>query len=537
MPDFERRIRPSLRQAAANDHYPSELNSVDLPPPVKLHFGVVALIMSTVLVAAAADSPAPVAKSPSSKEAPQTDRTGLVKAANGSWVTVEEKNALDAAAQAVAVATEKVARAAIEKTNPRHLPAFPGAEGFGALAIGGRGGEIVHVTNLRDSGPGSFREAVSRPSRIVVFDVGGIVDLATVVPVSSNLTILGQTAPGEGICFYRNSVTLDNASNVIVRYLRFCQGIAGDRSQKAFGMARKCSNIIVDHCSIEWGRWDDLGITVGSSTITVQNCIMAEGIHPQSFGALIDMVTDITLSHNLWMSNESRNPKANGTVQYVNNVVYNWGYTGLCGGHEGIDRRLDLIGNYFIAGPSSNDRFAGQFWATDHVYQEGNFVDLDRDGKLNGTLAAPEDFHRADESGYTLPTFINEPTLHPPIPVVADSAEQAYIKVASGAGCSLHRDPVDLRLIGELTSLGLKGQTLPHTDAQGEALAGGIGKIDGGIPPVDSDRDGIPDAFEKAHGLDPRNPADAAKSDASGYMNIEVYANSLVAPAPAMTTK
>ena len=94
-----------------------------------------------------------------------------------------------------------------------------------------------------------------------------------------------------------------------------------------------------------------------------------------------------------------------------------------------------------------------------------------------------------------------------------------------------------LRLIGELMSLGLKGQTLPHTDAQGEALAGGLGKIDGGITAVDSDHDGIPDAFEKAHGLDPQDPTDATKLDAFGYMNIEVYANSLVVPAPATTTK
>ena len=468
--------------------------------------------MSTVLVAAAADSPAPVAKSPSSKEAPQTDRTGFVKAANGSWVTVEEKNALDAAAQAVAVATEKVARAAIEKTNPRHLPAFPGAEGFGALAIGGRGGEIVHVTNLRDSGPGSFREAVSRPSRIVVFDVGGIVDLATVVPVSSNLTILGQTAPGEGICFYRNSVTLDHASNVIVRYLRFCQGIAGDRSQKAFGMARKCSNIIVDHCSIEWGRWDDLGITVGSSTITVQNCIMAEGIHPQSFGALIDMVTDITLSHNLWMSNESRNPKAKGAIQYINNVVYNWGETGLCGGHSAANHELDVIGNYFIKGPSSNDRFAGQFLATDHVYHSGNLADLDADGRLNGRPVADADFHRADDRSYTLPTFEPAPALHPAVPVTIDSAAGAYEKIVAGAGCAWRRDAVDRRLIAELTSLGRKGRTLPHRDDRGEALAGGMGEIDGGAGP-------------RAELLGLAAPAAVAPN---GYTNLENCLNSLV---------
>jgi hypothetical protein len=124
--------------------------------------------------------------------------------------------------------------------------------------------------------------------------------------------------------------------------------------------------------------------------------------------------------------------------------------------------------------------------------------------------------------------------MHPAIAVTADSAEAAYAKIVAGAGCSLHRDPVDLRLISELTSLGTKGKTLPHTDAAGEALAGGIGEIKGAAAPVDTDKDGIPDAWEKAHGLNPNDPTDAAKLDPSGYTNLEVYLNSLVsAPAPA----
>jgi len=422
------------------------------------------------------------------------------------------------------------AQAAIEKANPAHLPAFPGAEGFGALATGGRGGVVCHVTNLNDAGPGSFRDAVSQPGRIVVFDVGGVIKLAKEVVVSSNITLAGQSAPGEGICFYDNTVSLAGSSNIIVRYLRFRQGIAGDRGKKALTMD-KSSNIIVDHCSIGWGRWDDLGITQGSTTITVQNCLVAEGIHPQSFGALIDTVTNISLSHNLWMSNESRNPKVKGTVQFVNNVVYNWGGTGLCGGHSGARHDLDVINNYFIKGPSSNDHFAGEFFATDHVYQAGNYVDLDADGQLNGKLAAPEDFHRADEKSYTLPTFVDAPALHPPIALTVDSAAAAYAKIVADAGCSRQRDAVDQRLIRELTSLGGAGKTLPHTDPAGEALAGGLGEIRSGPAPVDTDQDGIPDDWEKAHGLDPRDPADATKLDASGYTNIEAYLNSLAAPA------
>lgn len=411
------------------------------------------------------------------------------------------------------------------------LPAFPGAEGFGALATGGRGGSIYRVTTLANAGPGSFRDAVSQPHRLVVFEVGGTIALTENVDVASDLTIAGQTAPGEGICLYGRSVSLGGHSNIIIRYLRFREGIAGDRGKKSLGMD-KSANIIIDHCSIEWGRWDNLGITVGSRDITIQNCLIAEAIHPQSFGALIDSVANVTLSHNLWMSNESRNPKVKGTVQYINNVVYNWGETGLCGGHSGADHQLDVIGNYFIKGPSSNDRFAGQFYATDHVYQADNFADLNADGKLNGQLIAAGDFHRLDEKIYAFPTFVSTPGMHPPIAVTVDTASRAYEKIAAGAGCSLRRDAVDLRLIHELESLGGAGKTLAHTDEKGEALAGGISRpIQGGIALTDTDGDGLPDAWETAHHLDPKNSQDAVQLDASGYAQIEIYFNGLAGDA------
>ena len=402
------------------------------------------------------------------------------------------------------------------------LPAFPGAEGFGALATGGRGGEVYRVTTLADHGPGSFRDAVSQPNRTVVFAVGGVIRLEDNVTVSDNLTIAGETAPGEGICLYGRSVSLGGRSNIIIRYLRFRQGMAGDRGKKALGMDR-ARNVIVDHCSIQWGRWDDLGITVQSRDITIQHCFMAEAIHPQSFGALVDSVENVTLSYNLWMSNESRNPKAKGTIQYINNVVYNWGYTGLCGGHSAADRWLDVIGNYFVAGPSSNDRFAGQFLASDHVYQRDNVIDLDRNGVLDGRAARPEEFHRPDEERYTLPTFTEAPAMTPLVPVTVVSAAEAFARVAAGAGCSLRRDAVDRRLIAELRSLGTKGATISHQDPRGEALVGGQPEVLGGEAPADSDGDGLPDAWERAHGLDPQNGADSARLTKSGYSELELY--------------
>lgn len=122
--------------------------------------------------------------------------------------------------------------------------------------------------------------------------------------------------------------------------------------------------------------------------------------------------------------------------------------------------------------------------------------------------------------------------MHPPVPVTIDAAAIAYEKIVAGAGCSLRRDAVDRRLIAELTSLGKTGKTLPHTDAKGEALAGGLGEVKGGAAPLDTDRDGIPDAWETAHGLNPQNPADALTLAPNGYSHIENYLNSLVPPNP-----
>lgn len=236
--------------------------------------------------------------------------------------------------------------------------AFPEAEGFGQFTSGGSGGKTFHVTTLEDAGTNSFRDAVSQPHRIIMFDVGGIIRLKSNIAVSSDLTIQGQTAPGEGITLYGRSVSFSGQKNIIVRYLRFREGIASDRGKCSVNLSSG-ANMIFDHCSIEWGRWDCLGVTQGSHDITFQNCIIGEGVDPQRFGSITDSVTNITYTHNLWINNQSRNPKAKGRIQYVNNVVYNWGVCGLVGGHSGADHFLDAIGNYFIAGPNSNQHAVG----------------------------------------------------------------------------------------------------------------------------------------------------------------------------------
>jgi len=388
--------------------------------------------------------------------------------------------------------TTLAATSSTTKPSPQ-LVAFPGAEGFGALASGGRGGEIYHVTNLNDQGSGSFRDAVSKEHRIVVFDVGGYIDLASQVSVASNITIAGQTAPGEGICFKNYNISVGPSHNVIIRYIRLRQGLTpGGQGKTAFGI-RNCQNVIVDHVSIEWGRWDCIGFTE-SKDVTLQDCLIGEGVDPQRFGCLCES-DNVTFSHNLWINNQSRNPKSKGTVQYINNVVYNWGVTGYVGGHSQAVHYADLINNYFIKGPSSSDRFAGEFFATDHIFQSGNLVDLNRDGQLNGRLAESADF-----SG---PTLIGSPTMKPPVPVTVDSAADAFTKVIAGAGDSLHRDAIDTRLIQEVNSLGKNGAIIHDP-----AVVNGFGEIKSG-PAIKIAVD------------------DPDRVMPSGYTAIEEYLNSL----------
>jgi pectate lyase len=338
--------------------------------------------------------------------------------------------------------------------------AFSGAEGFGQFASGGTGGETVHVTTLDDSGAGSFRDAVSKANRTVVFDVGGIIRLKANVAVNSNITLDGTTAPGDGITLYGRSVSFSGKNNVIVRYLRFREGISGDKGKCSVNLS-KGSDMIFDHCSIEWGRWDCLGVTQGSHDITFQNCIIGEGVDPQRFGSLSDSVTNITYTHNLWINNQSRNPKAKGRIQYINNVVYNWGVCGLVGGHSGADHFQDVVGNYFIAGPNSGSHFVGEFTATDHVFQKNNFADTDKDGKLNGRLVVAADFGK----GESAPTIVNAPSVAPLDGLKIESASGALSNVLAQAGCSLHRDAVDARLIDAVQSYGTRGKII-HSEAE-----------------------------------------------------------------------
>ncbi|HMC95982.1 MAG TPA: hypothetical protein VKO16_14570 [Polyangia bacterium] len=399
--------------------------------------------------------------------------------------------------------------------------AFPGAEGFAAAVTGGRKGQVVHVTTLADSGTGSLRDALSGSNRIVVFDVSGVIKPASVLVVGGdNITLAGQSAPGDGITIYGRETSFSGRSNIIVRYLRFRQGMidTSGSAQKTVNITDG-QNMIFDHVSIQWGRWDNFGITGTSSTVTLQNSIVGEGVPPQHFGSIIDGEQDITIAHNLWIDNNERNPKFKANGECINNVVYDWGTGGgIIGGHSGADWYEDYIGNYLIAGPAAVANFFTFYTNTDHAYQTGNMVDVNKDGQLNGRAVVNADFQ-----GTTPPTFETAAHSKPPVPVTVLSAEDAYARVMAQAGTCQHRDAVELRLIAQLGSLGTKGAIIAdESDVGGQPVVTQVTRPAG----FDTDGDGMPDAWETAHGLDPNSASDGnGDSNGDGYTNVEEYLN------------
>ncbi len=369
---------------------------------------------------------------------------------------------------------------------------------------------MVHVTNLNAAGSGSLADAVSQPNRFVVFDVGGVIDITgKSITISSNITIAGQTAPGEGITIYGGRVIASKAKNVIMRYIRM-RGGKSVNSSKCTLTLDECQNFIMDHCSVSWGPWDNVHIK-DANNVTWQYCINSEGIEPQRFGSITDGTRNWTIHHCLWADNKSRNPKMKCYVQYYNNVVYNYGM-GIIGGHSAADNYQDVINNYFIAGPDGSQKYFDDWTATDHLYSEGNYYDGNRDGMLNGTLIT--DHHSA--------TPMDKPNFNTTHPMNVETAEKAYYTIVDHVGASRVRDSHDKRILEQLTSLGTKGSFIANEDN-----VGGIGTVANGPKPQDSDNDGMPDEWEQANGLNANKNDAADYTLGGGYTNIEHYVNSL----------
>jgi pectate lyase len=323
--------------------------------------------------------------------------------------------------------------------------------GFGAGATGGT--TVYKVTNLNDSGSGSFRTAVGSGGNIVQFSVSGTIALKSELAIPSNTTIDGTTAPSPGITITSNSVSMSGHSNIIIKNIRFREtdsGSSGKCSLQGDGM----SNIMIDHCSIESGRWDCFEATGSSSYITVEYSIIGQGIDPQYFGGLIDGANYITLHHNLWIDNNDRNPKLEGNSQYINNVVYNWiDAGGLEGSHSAAPWKSDLIGNYFIEGPlSANNNWAFDCTTNDQWYHHQNYVDLDKNGSLNGTLISTAQFAALGI------TDLASQQYNPTVAVPVDSPQTAVSDAVAGQWGCQPIDSFDSTLIGYLKSYGTAGR-------------------------------------------------------------------------------
>lgn len=332
-------------------------------------------------------------------------------------------------------------------------PGFPGAEGFGKNTTGGRGGTVYHVTNLNDSGPGSFRDAVSQPNRTVVFDVSGVINISDRIVISKNVTVAGQTAPGGGITLYGNGVALTTSSgNDIIRYIRIRMGKNGDSGKDAVGISGG-QNYLFDHVSISWGRDGTLDVNgSGVDNLTFQDCIIGQGINNSnhSTGGLMQS-GKWSMIRSLYIDNKTRNPKARGTHEFINSILYNWRENGyIMGDTQGLSE-CNLIGNYFIYGPSSS---AGTHIARTttafHVYPEDNWIDSDKDGVLNGTLL----------TDYKSATVEASPYGHPGVNTLL-SAQDALDHVIDHVGASLTSTSQAIPCRPPIAGLWASGKTRP----------------------------------------------------------------------------
>jgi len=480
-----------------------------------------------------------------------------------------------------------------------YAPAFPGAVGQGAVAIGGRGGDVYHVVTLKDYDPkkdepvvaGSLRYAISSAHgpRTIVFDIGGGIRLHGTLTISRRkLTIAGQTAPG-GITLWGYPLQVDGASDVIIRYIRVRTGDFNARAPKGndslhgkggmdldapdangIGVIHS-SRIILDHVSTAWGMDETLSVT-HSRDVTVQHSIIAEGLDrsfhpkgPHGYGSLIrgeitpadqdKGVGGYTLYGNLWALNRARNPSVGGEqtlkpgqsesqrrradVNIVNNVIYGWSDRPTHRNDFGRIR-LNFVGNYFVNGPANKSPFI--FF--DHnpaptiTYQDGNMLDANLNRELDGKIVGlPSDigetFRGIDANDQLFGPLEGKPlNFFKTVAKQVVPADKAYSRVISSVGDSLARDAIDRRIIEYVTSrtgYPIDSQEM-YRDAHG--VLPGIDDLVVTRRPTgfDSDRDGIPDEFEKQLRLNPYNSCDrnCFNLSNSGYTNLEVYLNSLV---------
>ena len=424
-------------------------------------------------------------------------------------------------------------------------PAFPGAEGFGQFASGGRSGTVYHVTNLSDSGSGSFRDAVSQANRTIVFDISGTINLSSALSITrSNLTIAGQTAPGDGIST-KGWMTEVKARNVIVRFLRCRPGdinCTNSMNDDAFHFD-SASNCVADHVSASWSL-DEALSTTKSTNVTVQWCMIelplnhschdeGSGIQNHGYGSLIRYAAGgITYHHNLYAHCLGRNPRGpsdNIRLDFVNNVVYNWGNLA---GYDEDDTKdsgrytnsANYVGNYLIAGTNTTQSPPLVFrcgltnvFASTQIFQTNNFVDGNKNGLLDGADNGWTAF------GFSNRSFTTNLTRFPFPQVTTDTPNAAYVRVLSSAGASSVRDVVDSGVVSNVLN-----QNGIIIDSQTQV--GGWPTLNSLAAPLDTDQDGMPDFWEIALGSNTNNAADRNDLMPDGYTRLEWYLNWLAGP-------
>ncbi|MBW7676158.1 pectate lyase family protein [Chryseobacterium chendengshani] len=447
---------------------------------------------------------------------------------------------------------------ASETTVSGKLISFPGAEGFGRFTKGGRGGKVLFVTKLTDDGSeGTLRHALEQKGpRYIIFRTAGTIFLESPLKIKEgNVTIAGQTAPGDGITI-ANYETFVSADNVIIRYMRFRMGDKKKYEGDALG-ARFIKNLIVDHCSMSWSTDETVSIYVNENT-TLQWCVIAESLRNSAhqkgahgYGGIAGGKF-ASFHHNIYANHDSRNPRLGeyagskfaltDLTDFRNNVIYNWGHNNIYGG-EGMN--VNIINNYYKPGPASMNRkriaaidknekpetevynIWGKYYINGNV-SEGN-PDVTADNWEKGVFSQMKNsYNLTDKDKNSIK--INQP--HDiQNNVKTDSPKEAYEKILKIGGASLVRDEVDVRILehvknGTFSHKGSLGSDNGIIDSQEDV--GGFPYLKAGKALLDSDNDGMPDEWETKNNIDPKTSNANGKDLDKNYDNIEVYINSLV---------
>jgi pectate lyase len=421
--------------------------------------------------------------------------------------------------------------------------AFPGAEGFGRFARGGRGGDVYHVINLNDGGAGSLRDGIrtARGPRTIVFDVSGTIELKRPLKVEKSfLTIAGQTAPGDGICLKDHTFEIQRASHIIVRYLRVRLGDKNKPPHRGDDAMTTddIENVIFDHLTVSWGIDSNHDLRRGKN-FTLQWSIYAEALnhslHEKGAHAMLasfrDLTGNISIHHNLFASSRDRHPTlASGEktlpgliVDFRNNVVYN-----LSGATNLGDAHINFINNDYRPGPDThrdNHPLASKIGTEDQlkIFLSGNVFEGSPAFTNDNSLAIT--FDRWATNGYRR-TSLDRIRVNREFDVDGarprtDAAGETFERVLQVAGASRSRDAADLRLVS-----GVRNRTNRLIDSEDEV--GGWPALKSVPAPLDTDRDGMPDDWELRHGLNPNDPNDRnGDQNGDGFTNLEKYLNSL----------